>query len=311
MGGEGPGADESPEPTDAPQEGTPTDSPIEAEGTPTDTPADEESPTETETESPSQGDDLDDVDVEVVDAEENLEVTDYGLYRAESAVGLRGTIENTGEQAYEYVQVEVTLQDDQGDLLYEFVDETETETVSTIQPGDEWEFDVVFEEAEMSAVTDFSIAVDGYPTGETDFGDIEGEVDQQEADLDITSHHLTRQESRTFVTGTVRNTGDAAVETVDVSVTLYENETNELADFTRSVEEDAERTRLTPGEVWEFRVEFDDVDLDTVGRYVVTARSASVEGTPTTGTPTGSDANGTVSNETTSNGTVSNETTSG
>lgn len=298
MGGEGPGAEESPEPTEAPAEGTPTD----AEQTPTEESTETDVPTDeaTETDTPSQEGDLEETDGEVVDSEGNLEVTDYGLYRAESAVGLRGTIENTGEQAYEYVQVEVTLQDDQGDLLYEFVDETETETVSTLQSGDEWEFDVVFEEAELSAVTDFSIAVDGYLAGETDLGDIEGEADQQGADLEITSHHLTRQESQTFVAGTVRNTGDAAVETVDVSVTLYENETNELADFTRTVEEDAERTRLTPGEVWEFRVEFDDVDLNTVGRYVVTARDASVEGVPTTGTPTGSDTNGTVSNETTS-----------
>jgi hypothetical protein len=58
-----------------------------------------------------------------------------------------------------------------------------------------------------------------------------------------------------------------------VTVTLYENETNSLADFTRTVEADADAERMGPDEVWDFRVEFSDVDLDSVARYVVTTEA--------------------------------------
>jgi uncharacterized lipoprotein YbaY len=58
-----------------------------------------------------------------------------------------------------------------------------------------------------------------------------------------------------------------------VTVTLYENETTSLADVTRTVEADADVERMGPDEVWDFRVEFSDVDLDSVGRYVVTAEA--------------------------------------
>ncbi|WP_168191261.1 DUF3426 domain-containing protein [Haloprofundus sp. MHR1] len=103
-----------------------------------------------------------DVDGEITDdSDENLEVTERELYESNGEVGLRGTIENVGDTAYEFVEVEVTLQDDQGEVLVEFIDETEEEEIDRLEPGETWEFDVVFEEAQMEEVSSYSIGVDG------------------------------------------------------------------------------------------------------------------------------------------------------
>jgi hypothetical protein len=110
----------------------------------------------------TESDELGDVDGEVLDdSPEGLEVTDEELYDEESAVGLRGTVQNTGDVPFESVEVEVTLQDDQGEVLYEFIDETEEEQMQTLEAGAEWEFDVVFEEANMAEVSSYQIELDG------------------------------------------------------------------------------------------------------------------------------------------------------
>ncbi|MDS0296047.1 FxLYD domain-containing protein [Halogeometricum luteum] len=103
-----------------------------------------------------------DIDGEILeDSPPGLEVTDRELYQNASAVGFRGTVSNTGDVPYENVQVQVTLQDDQGEVLYEFIDEAETEATQTLAPDSEWEFDVVFEEANMAEVANYTIELDG------------------------------------------------------------------------------------------------------------------------------------------------------
>lgn len=106
------------------------------------------------------GDDLD-LDGEIGDSPDGLEVTNHELYQTNGEVGLRGTVENTGEQAYESVEAEVTLQDDQGEVLYEFIDETEEAQTTSLPAGESWDFDVVFEEAKMAEVTNYTINLDG------------------------------------------------------------------------------------------------------------------------------------------------------
>lgn len=170
----------------------------------------------------------------------------------------------------------MTLQDDQGEILYEFIDETEEEQISELQAGSEWQFDVVFQEAQMSEVTAYSIELDGYQATDADFGDIDGEIDDQDPNLEILSTHLTRQESQTFVTGSVKNVGQEDIENVEVSVTLYDDDDNELFDFNDTVEEQEQQQRLAPGAIWDYKVVFEDVDMQSVARYVVTAESSLV-----------------------------------
>lgn len=132
----------------------------------TDTPAGTETGT-AETEATGTVDDLD-LDGEVSeDSAEGLTVTDRELYRTNGEVGLRGTVENTSDRPYAYVQAEVTLQDDQGEVLYEFIDETEQEGTVNLPAGETWQFDVVFEEAQMAEVTGYTITLDGTRPPET------------------------------------------------------------------------------------------------------------------------------------------------
>lgn len=102
-----------------------------------------------------------DIEGELADTPTALEVTSRELYETDGEVGLRGTVENTGDETYKWVEAEVTLQDDQGDALYEFIDESEEELTEGLEPGERWEFDVVFQEAEMGDVRTYTLDLEG------------------------------------------------------------------------------------------------------------------------------------------------------
>jgi hypothetical protein len=278
IGGQGPGDTGTESPADAGTE-SPADAGTEAPAgteSPTETDAGTETGTGNETETGTgTADGGSDVTGTVEDTEDDLEVTNHELYETGGEVGLQGTIQNTGDHAYGYVDVEVTLQDDQGDVLYEFIDETEEADVSRLEAGSEWQFDVVFEEAQMSEVTEYSLDVDGYLVPDADW-DVTGDIDNQDENVEILTSHLTRQESRTVVLGTIKNVGEEAAENVEVNVTLYDDDDNELFDFNDTVEKEEEEQRLAPGTIWNFSVVFDDVDMQEVARYVVTANSELV-----------------------------------
>jgi uncharacterized cupredoxin-like copper-binding protein len=228
----------------------------------------------TETDETTEQSDQQDIEGEVGESPQALTVADREIYRTDGEVGLRATVNNTGDEAFHYVEAEVTLQDDQGEVLYEFIDETEEEQVDELAPGKSWEFDVVFQEAKMDEVRTYTIDLEGHSAGENEaFDDIVGETDQQDPNLEITSHNLTRQQSTAFVSGSVRNVGEETINSVEVSVTLYDDDDNELFDFDDTVEEETDVAKLPPGQAWSFRVTFEDVDMKKVGRYVVSADS--------------------------------------
>jgi archaellum component FlaG (FlaF/FlaG flagellin family) len=269
LGGEEDQATETADPDETTTEaGTAT----ETEGTST---ADNETTDEgTTDEGTTTEDGAEDVQGEVGETPSALSVTDRELYRTDGEVGLRATVENTGEQAYEHVEAEVTLQDDQGEILYEFVDETEDEEIDSLASGDTWQFDVVFQKAQMGEVRTYTVDLEGDLADQADaFDDVVDEVDQQDPNLEITSHNLTREESTTFVSGTVKNVGGETIESVEVSVTLYDDGNNELLDLNDTVEEEGDVAKLPPGQVWDFRVTFQDVDMQNVARYVISADS--------------------------------------
>jgi uncharacterized cupredoxin-like copper-binding protein len=214
-----------------------------------------------------------DIEGELADAPTALKVTNRELYETDGEVGLRGTIENTGDEIYKWVEAEVTLQDDQGEILYEFIDESEEELTEGLKPGKTWEFDVVFEEAKMSEVRTYTLDLEGRTGGPDEFGYIDQEVDQQDPNLEITAHQLEGTGTKVSVTGTVENVGNEDIESVEVSVVLYDDQNNELFDFNDTVEEENDVERLAPGESWSFKVEFDDVDMNEVDRYVISADS--------------------------------------
>lgn len=264
--GEGPGAGGGETDTEAP---TATASPTE-----TGTTEPEGTTNETDTQTGTEDGDLLDIDGEIGDTPDNLEVTNHELYQTNGEVGLRGTIQNVSDQAYGHVEAEVTLQDDQGDILYEFIDETEEESVPQLEAGNEWQFDVVFEEAQMSEVTEYTIDVNGYPVTDADFGDITEEVNNQDKNVKILTSSLTREESQTVVVGAIKNVSEEPVENVEVNVTLYDDNDKEVSDFTDTVEEEEGSQQMVPGQIWYFRVDIEDVDMQNIGRYVVTVESS-------------------------------------
>jgi hypothetical protein len=252
---------------------------------------DTEQPTETATEQPAGGngtttsDDTGDLDVEgsIGDTSENLEVTNQELYEKNGEVGVRGTVENTGDKPYESVEAEVVVHDDKGDVLYEFIDEKEEAQNQYLEAGSTWQFDVIFEEAKMSQVTEYTVNVEGdvAQTGSdegtaTEEWDIDGSIGDTPETLEVTSQKLQRSGETAQVTGTVENTGNEAVESVGVEVTLYDQNDDEIDILNRRLEEDTDTAEIPAGGTWDFTVDFDDVDMEKISRYVIDLETGPV-----------------------------------
>jgi hypothetical protein len=276
MGGDETEATETGNPTDAAAEQSTATSTETAEMT-------ESTETSQETETSEETEGMSDLDLDggIGETPEGLEVTSQQLYQENGEVGVRGTVENTGDQLYESVEAEVVLQDDAGEILYEFIDEEEEAETNRLEPGASWDFDVVFEEAQMAEVTSYTINLDGdvaQTTADegtsTESFDIAGEVsDDTDPNFEVTSHTFERSGQTAQVSGTVENTGNETAQSVEVSVTLYDAEDNEIDIFTNSTEEEQDIAELAPGDTWDFTVEFSDVDMQNVGRYVVSVDS--------------------------------------
>ncbi|MFC6723708.1 FxLYD domain-containing protein [Halobium palmae] len=232
--------------------------------------------------------DISDIDGELGDSPPGLEVTGRELYETNGEVGLRGTVENTGNGEYATVEAEVTLQDDQGEILYEFIDESEEAQTASLPPGESWQFDVLFEEAQMAEVTSYTITLDGdadgaggtgnesagNETGNQSAGVLDGEVDEDtDPNFEILSHQFSRSGESASVTGEIENTGDETANSVEVSVTLFDEEDNEIDVFTNSLEEEEDVDQIASGETWQFDVQFTDVDMQNVGYYRVSVDS--------------------------------------
>lgn len=94
---------------------------------------------------------------------DNLEVTQQRLFQTAGGVGVFGSVENVGDQAYEYVEATVTLEDDAGDVLFDVVDQTEEDAIDLLAPGATWDFRVYFQEVEQppQRIASYSITVSG------------------------------------------------------------------------------------------------------------------------------------------------------
>ncbi len=268
------------ESSEASETGTP---PSTESGTGQSTEAGTEQAAEGSTATGEASEDTGDLDIDGVigDSPDNLEVTNQELYQQNGEVGVRGTVENTGDQPYEAVEVEVVVHDDAGDVLYEFIDEKEEAQRGSLGAGESWQFDVVFEEAQMSEVTEYTVNVEGdiaQTAGDegtaTEELDIDGAVaDDTDPNFEITSHTLERSGETAQVSGSIENTGNETAQSVEVSVTLYDAQDNEIDVFTNATEEEQDISELAPGDTWDFTVQFSDVDMQNVGRYVVSVDS--------------------------------------
>lgn len=120
-----------------------------------------------------------------------LEVISHNTYRTAEGSGVMGVIENTGSDTYTLVEVEVVVYDDGGDVLYEFIDETEEEEIDGLfRPGERWRFNVEFEEADFSEVTSYTITVEGALADDEEI-DEEPDPEDDDAEPDGTNGEAT------------------------------------------------------------------------------------------------------------------------
>lgn len=103
--------------------------------------------------------DLGDVEGETGETADNLELTSSSMLETSRGVAVMGTVRNTGDTDYEFVEAEVTLND--GDtVLGEWVDTTEEE-LDGLHAGELWRFMAPFDGEEMYEATGFTINLDG------------------------------------------------------------------------------------------------------------------------------------------------------
>jgi len=96
---------------------------------------------------------------EIEETPEGLEVSNSQLSETDSGTSVTGTVTNTGERSYEYIEVEVTLND--GDtILGEWADTSEEE-LDGLGSGDTWDFEATFEDEEVNEATGYTISLDG------------------------------------------------------------------------------------------------------------------------------------------------------
>lgn len=111
-----------------------------------------------------------------VTAEETLKVTMSSLFKTEDeGAGVMGTVKNTGEVPYTYVEAQATLYDETDDVLGEFFDNTEEEAIDDLGAGEIWQFSIFFDRADLGEAASYSINVFGDKLNEADGEAGEGE----------------------------------------------------------------------------------------------------------------------------------------
>lgn len=136
----------------------------------TDTPAGAETPTETgmeagtETETGMEGTattaGTPDLDETLGGTPEGIEVSNTELTRSVEQIQVTGTLENTGDQTFDEVEVAVTLLDDNDEIIGQFFHDTEEAEVESLEPDGEWEFTVDFPAEDAEDAAGYRIDVD-------------------------------------------------------------------------------------------------------------------------------------------------------
>lgn len=96
-----------------------------------------------------------------------LKVQNSRLVRtAGEGAGVVGDVKNTGNQTFTFLQVQATLYDESDDVLGEFIDNSEQEAIDELQPGEVWDFEIWFENADLGNVASYSLSATGEVAGE-------------------------------------------------------------------------------------------------------------------------------------------------
>jgi hypothetical protein len=175
---------------------------------------------------------------------------------SETTVTVTGVVENPSETELGWLQVIVTVLDENGVEISEY----DTSTFETLPAGEIWEFEVAIDEA-PDDIDDYDIEVHDTPAEDLPDWSEAGEdvrvvrhdlvVDEEDATADLTA------------TGLVQNTGDAWVESVDVVVVVLDETDEEIGRYSTTVYD------LDPHQTAPFEVAIDE-SKEAVADYTVT-----------------------------------------
>lgn len=103
--------------------------------------------------------DWEELEAELGETPDSIELMDSRLVETQSGAAVIGTLKNTGNNPYSFLEVEVTLND--GDtVLGEWIDSTEEE-INDLGAGESWRFDATFDNENVYEATGYTINVDG------------------------------------------------------------------------------------------------------------------------------------------------------
>jgi len=101
-----------------------------------------------------------DLDEMLGETPEGIEVSNTELTRDFEQIQVTGTVENTGDQTFDEVEVAVTLLDDNDELIGQFFHDTEEAEVESLEPGAQWDFTVDFPAEDAEDAARYRIDVD-------------------------------------------------------------------------------------------------------------------------------------------------------
>lgn len=110
----------------------------------------------------------------------------------------------------------------------------------------------------------------GAETGPGGAADVEGMVGETPDGVQVSNTQLQLSGGEAVVTGTVENTGDQAIEEVEVQVTLLDDNDEPIGQFFHDTDQ-AEVESIEPGATWDFSVSFPEEDLEDAASYRIDA----------------------------------------
>lgn len=95
------------------------------------------------------------------DDEDALVIQNSRLVRTADGAGVFGDVKNTGNETFTFLEVTATLYDETDDVLGEFFDNSEDESIDELGPGEVWDFEIFFEDADLGAAASYSLSASG------------------------------------------------------------------------------------------------------------------------------------------------------
>ncbi|ADU32278.1 FxLYD domain-containing protein [Evansella cellulosilytica] len=182
-------------------------------------------------------------DGEAIDFGGGLTLTDHGYAADGFYQYVVGTIVNESDSTYSYVQVDVSLTDENGNIIGGTFD-----NINNLEPGQTWEFEaLVFDDG----VAYYEIVdIFGYDLSVFD-------TDFDPSHLEVVDHKLVSDDYYSYVEGTIVNEGDETYSYVQIDISLYDEDGNRIGSTFDNIND------LQPGETWKFEALIFEPNVDS------------------------------------------------